>query len=324
MHSFERKKEKLFLLVALLLHPFCRAEAGPSINQYTVEDLESEPGKIEIEQNSDFSVGQPARLFQPDGAGGFIYDQNTISRQRHNTEVQLGITDWLKLSVGFDLEQERIDDPASPAEANAFGDLSFDEFSLGAVVVFSKPKPEGIGFGFLVEYQNAIGGNVEDLSELYFGPIIEAHTGPWALTANLAFVTYHNGRPAPDNPGFVADRKVDFSYFLQGAYQVSKQFSAAIEAYGTIDRLGDSGTPDDAAQLFGDFDQHRIGPVVYWTFAGDVFAGKLGAQKHHDNKGGKDDDEDDQPSLTVGFGPLFGLNENTPEITYKLQVSAEF
>lgn len=312
----------LLAIMAGVVQLFSTAAAGPSINQFTVEDLESAPGKIEIEHNSDFSSGNPARLVEPDGAGGFIYDQNEITRQRHETEVQLGITDWFKVSFGLEFDQERDDDPDSPEDANAFEDLVPVEFSLGAVVVFSKPKAQGVGFGFSVEYQNPIAGDVEDRGELYFGPIIEAHTGHWALITNLTFVTYHNGRAAPDNPDYVADRKVDFSYFVQGQYDVSKHFSVALEAYGTIDRLGDSGTRDDAAQIFGDFDQHRIGPVLYWTFARDQPARKLAAQAKNDDDNGKDDDE--QPSLTVGFGPLLGLNENTPDVTYKLQVSAEF
>lgn len=324
MHRFAQSREFLAPLAFLVatVQLFSAASAGPAVEQFTVEDLESAPGKIEIEQSSDFSTGNPTRLVQPDGAGGFIYDQNTITLQRHETEVQLGITDWFKVSFALEFDQERFDDPDSLADANRFAELVPSEFSLGAVVVFSKPKAEGVGFGFKVEYEDPIGGDVEDTAQLYFGPIIEAHTGPWALITNLTFVTYHNGRAAPDNPDYVADRKVDFSYFVQGQYDVSKHFSVALEAYGTIDRLGDSGTRDDAAQIFGDFDQHRIGPVLYWTFAGDQIAGKLADQgKNNDDKG---TDDDEQPSLTVGFGPLLGLNENTPDVTYKLQVSAEF
>ena len=94
----------------------------------------------------------------------------------------------------------------------------------------------------------------------------------------------------------------------------------ALEGFGTIERLGDSGWSAQATgevieeladlasshrRLFRDHDQHRIGPVVYY---------KLPVAS--EAEGGDDDEEGEEesevPSLTMGLGVLFGLNRIRP------------
>ena len=294
--------------------------AGPSINQFEIKDLQSGPGDFEFQSQNAFSIGQPRRQVQETAPGVFTYDDNSVTRQREAAEIQLGITEYLRLRVGIEYEQERFDDPGSVDLANAFAGLKLQELSLEGVLVFVKPKPEGVGLGLLVEYGHSISGDVEEASEIYLGPIIEAHTGPWSAIANLTFVKLLGGNAAAGDDQYVRDRKWDFSYFLQGKYRYSEDFALALESYGTIDRLGDSGTRDEAAVLFGDHDQHRIGPVGYYTF----FPERINRASLWKTGASSDDGDDKEWAVTIGAGALFGLNEDTPGTTFKLSIEADY
>ena len=297
------------------------AIAGPAINQFEVKDLESGPGDFEFQSQNAYSTGQPRRRFVETAPGDFAFDDNSVVRQREALEIQVGITDYFRIRVGIEYEQERLDDPLSPGVANAFGDLQLDELALEGVVVFVKPKKEAVGLGLLVEYGYPVSGDIESPAELFIGPIIEARTGPWSLIANLAFVKFLGGQAAAGNDDFVRDEKWDFSYFLQGQHRFSESFALALEAYGTFDRLGNSGTRDEEALLFGDTNLHRAGPVLYYTFFPD--RGGLSRAAGGASLSG-DGEEAKELAVSIGAGTLFGLNENTPDLTYKLSIEVEY
>ena len=96
------------------------------------------------------------------------------------------------------------------------------------------------------------------------------------------------------------DNKWDFAYAAQLAFALSESWSLALEGYGTVERLGSTGHPSNAAELIGDFNQHRLGPVLYYTH--------------------------DAPSTTpsVGVGLLAGLNDDTADYTLKLSIEVAF
>ena len=103
----------------------------------------------------------------------------------------------------------------------------------------------------------------------------------------------------------------------------SENWALALEGYGTIERLGKTGHPSEAALLFGDFDQHRIGPVLYYTYS---FNGRRGGQSVSRDSGLLSDagGEAESTQLTIGFGLLHGLNGNTPDHTFKLSIEVDF
>lgn len=299
------------------------ARAGPAINQFEVKDLQSAPGDFEFQSQNAFSSGQPRRRTIDNGGGDVIYDDNTVIRQREALEVQLGITDWFRVRVGIEYEQERLDDPATLADAGRFGDLQLDEVAFEGVVVFVKPKAEGVGLGLLVEYGLPVSGEAESQSELYIGPIVEAHSGAWTMIANLAFVKFFGGDAEHGDLDFVRDERWDFSYFLQGKYDVSRSVALALEAYGTFERIGDTGRRSDASMVFGDINQHRAGLVGYYTFFPDE---RISSTRGREESLLTNDDSDDEKELSVsiGAGVLFGLNEQTPDATYKLSLEVEY
>ncbi len=252
-----------------------------------------------------------------------MYDDNTVTRQREALEIQLGITDWFRVRLGVEFEQERFDDPASFAQLDSFGPWKMDEIAIEGVLVFVKPKKEGIGLGLLIEYGAPI-SEAEDPAELYIGPIIEARTGPWSMIANLTYVSLVGGKSL--DPDEQRDEKWDFSYFTQLQYTFSENWALALEAYGTIDRLGNSGTPGEERAFFGDDNQHRIGPVAYYTFYPDAPSLreiKAPANAAEAAEGG-DDDDDKRVAVSIGTGVLFGLNEKTSDTTYKLSIELEY
>ena len=297
------------------------ALAGPAINQFEVKDLESAPGDFEFQSQNAWSTGQPRRKWVDTGSGDLVIDDNSVARQREALEIQLGITDWFRVRFGVEYEQERLDDPGTFAQLDSFGSLKLDEIAVEGVVVFVKPKKEGIGLGLLLEYGAPVGA-ADDPAEFYVGPIIEAHTGPWSMIANLTFVSHIGGKSLDSD--YQRDEKWDFSYFTQFQYEFSDKWALALEAYGTIDRLGNSGSPGEERAFFGDHDQHRAGPVVYYTFypaspsALDVKAPANAAEA------AEGDDDVKRLAVSIGAGVLVGLNENTPDATYKLSIEVEY
>ena len=314
----------IVLVMALQAQP---VGAGPAVNQFEIKDLESAPGDVQIQSQNAWSTGQSRRRSAVAASGEIAFDDNTVIKQREALEIQLGITDWFRVRLGVEFEQERLDQPASFAEANSFAPLKFDEVAVEGVLVFVKPKEDGVGLGLLMEYGSPF-GEMEAAAEFYIGPIVEAHTGPWSFIANLMLVKFMGGKAEPGNDEFVRDEKWDFSYATQLEYEISRNWGVALEAYGTFDRLGDTGSPGENRALFGDLDQHRAGPIAYYTF----FPGE-GASTRRVHAGAAtalSDDVDGQKNeakelaVAIGTGVLFGLNENTPDLTYKLSVEVEY
>ena len=313
----------IILAMALLAQPVV---AGPAVNQFEVKDLESAPGDVELQSQNAWSTGQPGRRSVVVAPGDVEFDDNTVIKQREALELQLGITDWFRVRLGVEFEQERLDDPAGFADADSFASLKFDEVAVEGVVVFVKPRDKGVGLGLLLEYGNPV-GEFNEPAELYVGPIIEARTGSWSFIANLMFVKYIGGKAEPGDDEFVRDEKVDFSYATQLEYEINRNWGLALEAYGTFDRLGNTGTPGVNRALFGDLDQHRAGPIAYYTFfpgegrvPGRAAAGRKDTVALSDENGG----DGKELSVSIGSGVLFGLNENTPDLTFKLSVEVEY
>ena len=276
------------------------AAAGPAVNQFEIKDLDIEQGEVEIEDQADFSFGQPRRKFIDGGGDDVEFDDNEVSRQRHSLELSFGLTSRFKSTVGVELEEERFDEPDDFAQARAFGDLKATEIQFEGVAVLIPIENNGVGIGAYYEFQVPRG---DEAKTLFLGSIVQAVDGPWSATGNFAFVKFIGGE--------ARDEKWDFAYFTQVKYEMSDRLALALEAFGTIDRLGHSGRPSEVSALIGDQDQHRVGPVVYYTFKPE----RRPTSKADDGDGG---------SVTVGVGYLLGLNENTPDSTLKLAVEVEY
>lgn len=298
------------------------ALAGPAVNQFELKDLEAEPGAVEFQSQNAHSWGQPGRKAERDG-GEIVYDDNSVIKQRHALEVEMSLTHFFRLRLGIEYEKERLEEPASFASANDFDSLKLDEVAIEGVAIFARvPEAGGVGVGMLAEFQHPL--EAGELNSIVFGPILEAKYGSWGAVGNLTFINYFGG--GDETPGGEpADKKWDLAYAGQVYYQASESWTFALEAYGTFDRLGNSGTPGDERAAFGDHDQHRIGPLIYYSFstgARDELRGVSQVRGSAVDDDGKPDD--DGMEVTIGTGLLFGLNENTPDTTLKWSVEVEF
>lgn len=298
------------------------AAAGPAVNQFEMKDLEVDPGQYQFQSQNAFMLGEPRRQYrlQP---GGTVFDENTVLRQRHALELEAHLTSFFRSRVGIEYEKERVDDPLLPARANAFEDLKLTSVAVEGVLVLLPVKGNGVGLGIMTEYDHALSRKEAD--NWYIGPILQAQTGPWRLTANLLAVRFFS----PAEAG-VRDDKWDFAYAAQLRYSYDETWSFALEGYGTVDRLPGTGVPGDGDLLFGGHDQHRIGPVIYYSYnLGDRLSRRPGAVKavadDDDKRGSGDAEKDDgQPKAILGVGVLAGITPSTPDLTLKWSLEVEF
>lgn len=299
------------------------ARAEPAIGQFELKDLEAEPGEVEFQSQNAFALGQPRRSIGADPAGEPIYDENSVTRQRHALEIEMSLTRWLRTRVGIEYEKERLDEPAGPALADAYAPLQLTEVALEGVVILKPVTDGGLGFGLLAEFEHPLAPG--ELNSIIFGPIVGARSGAWEALLNLMFV-HHFGSGERDDDGLERDDKWDFAYAAQLKYGIDATWSVALEAYGTIDRLGSTGERSEGALLFGDHDQHRAGPVVYYER-------KVGGSGKSDDDDGprvagvqtlEGAGHDGDVTVRLGTGVLLGLNDNTPDATLKASLEVEF
>lgn len=328
MHDPSRYVATLLPLLAciLLSEP---ASAGPAIGQFEVKDLDNDVGEVEFQSQNAFFVGNPKRKFIAEDPGEYTFGDNTVARARNSLEIELTLTSFFRLRIGIEYEKERFDDVEQLANANSFDDWKLSEAAIEGVAILVPVKSDGIGLGLLAEFEHPVGGN--EANTIVFGPIVEARSGPFSAILNLT-LTHAFSRGAKVEPDGVDDDKWDFSYAVQLKYDWSKSLALALEAYGTFERIGDTGERSESALLFGDSDQHRIGPVIYYAF--DLGGPGKASRNGHATAGGRDDDkvvgvaddkdDNEAPVATIGIGALFGLNGATADTTLKASLEIEY
>ena len=280
------------------------ALAGPAIGQFEMKTLSSEPGELEFQSQNAYMLGNPRRKTIQEPGGELEGDDNSLARARAALEVEFGITRWLKGRVGIEYEKERREDFSTVREAQGYDDLKLDEYAVELIGVIVPRDGDGVGLGVVVEFE--VPAESGGSKTLIYGPIFEWASGPWSATAIPMLVQFFGGER---NAAGQQDEKVDFAYAGQIKYRWSEHFDFALEAYGTVERVGGWGGRSEEAALFGDFDQHRLGPIVYWNFTPE-FAEQKG--------------DDDEQMVSLGFGALFGLNNDTPDTTLKLSMEVTF
>jgi len=292
------------------------ATAEPNIGQFELKTLECAPGLLEFQSQNAFSWGQPSRQFEDDGQE-LLFDENSIVRQRHALELEFGFTRHVKMRVGIEFEKERLDEPATIEVANDFDDLELTEYGAELIAVVIPRPGDGAGLGFVAELEGPFDG--DESNALVLGPIAEFQSGRWFAAAVPMAV--HNFGDNPDD-GEEVDDKWDFAYAAQLMYTFSPNLSLALEGYGTVERIGSTGQPSGSAEIFGDFKQHRLGPVLYYTYAFGSGGSRSNASQRTSLS--EADDETDSTRLNIGLGLLAGLNENTPDATLKLSIEVDF
>lgn len=284
------------------------AAAGPAIGQFEVKTLDAEPGEIEFQSQNAYSFGVPRRSVVQDGGGDLEGDDNSQARARNALELEFGLTHFLKGRIGIEYEAERREEFTTLRQAEGFDALKLDEYAAELIVVAIPRHGDGFGLGAVVEYE--VPAEKGGSQTLVAGPIFEWASGPWELTLIPTIVQFMGG---PRNDAGQRDEKMDFAYANRLVYHWSDSLDLALEAYGTVERIGGRGGRSEEAALFGDFDQHRLGPVIYWNFKPDWGSGATDA-----------DDDGEAGEVSLGIGALFGLNAATPDTTLKLSMEYVF
>jgi hypothetical protein len=180
-----------------------------------------------------------------------------------------------------------------------------DRFKAGAKMNFDSPLGDGTQLSTAgVEGQLFIGklspaiflawytgldlrAHQDETNTLTFGPLIKFGDDALSLTLNPLF-THSFGPNHEDGLAFV------YAVGLKGALRES--LAIGIEAYGTLPDIGDSPSPN--------FQDHRIGPVVYID---------------HDLRPARGDERATKLSLEIGA--FVGLTDAAPDWTGKVKAT---
>ena len=297
------------------------APAHAQLNQFEIREPKVEAGEVEVEYLWDYHFQRPRRRFieDPPGSGAVVFDDNDFNRQRHTLGLAYGLTNWLSLQVAVEAEQARFEDVETFAMANAFGELKITEIQLEGTIVLIPTGKRGFGVAALIEHNIALERG--EAHQLFLGTALQYVQGPWSATANLYVVKNVGGREERDGM-FIKDERLDFQYAAQIKYSVNDNFALALEGYGVVERLANSGTKSEERELLGDFDRHLWGPILYYSWTADDRATKKPGKGMRVRNA--DADDKNGPKYKLGAGILFGLNDNTSPVVLKSILSVEF
>jgi hypothetical protein len=211
--------------------------------------------------------------------------------QGHEVEATYGITERFDL-IAKGIFQEEIG-AALEAKNSQFG----GQYEL------VQREGEGLGFAFRTLYEIAAESGTAD--DILYGPIGRLVLGKNSATVDAFFLT-QVGEDA--DPG-----STELKLNWQVRRDLGPKFGAGVEGYTDIKDLAQAGSFED--QL------HRLGPVLYFDFGG------RDAKERLDRSPRPLPEDSRRPvasSLQVAAGLLFGLTEATSDLTYKLDVTAQF
>lgn len=220
-------------------------------------------------------------------SSGFWGYPSNADRLRYSSEYGLAysLSDFWKFGLKVNLDK-----PVG-------GDV--EPVSMGAeLLTVFKRYNGGWGLGWYSSADIALqAGNPDTITS---GPILQFGNDKTTLTLNPFFVS--NFLPA--------SRSTDFAYGWQVKHEVRDGFAVGVEGYGYIANVWDSrGT---------DFQEHRIGPVIYYERAlkrdpRGIAPVKSGLKDGASAGGGEG------PKWQMEAGVFFGLTDATQDIAVKFK-----
>jgi len=260
---------------ALLLLPVM-----PALAEFEIQESTIDPGEIQLQYRGAWHSGLPK------GDAGdldVLPDQEEAPlRQSHDAELQMSITShWLV------------------ALTHTFDEPIADDFRLSALEVESQIELitlVGDGLGLAVQggvEKPLFEASREEAPDFSLGPIIELATNDFLLTLNPLFFREFGELAEQEGWGF--------EYGWQAKYDVTERLALALEMFGEIDELRNSGSFDEQ--------QHSIGPAFYYTL-GEADVDEFG-------KG-------EGAELVLSLGAQFGLTEQTSDAALKVFIGYEF
>ncbi len=191
------------------------------------------------------------------------------NRSAHDVSLDWGAHRWLKLSAVLKLENPRDDD---------FRLANTAAESLLVLKPIDLERSHDIGLGWFGAIEASL--HPDTTNSLVFGPIVTLAAGKLSFTANPFFAkTFGRNRVAG----------VALDYGWNAKYELREGFAVGVEAYGTVDNLGDP--PPWSKQ------EHRVGPAIFTEI-----------ELAKDFK------------ITPDIGVFYGLTPATPHVAIKLNV----
>ncbi|MGH6825765.1 hypothetical protein [Methyloceanibacter sp.] len=199
---------------------------------------------------------------------GFPVNADPI-RYSMELEYTYGVTKWLSLSPLVDFDKP-----------------DGDNFHATVAGIESVWFPVEVGKLLTLAWFSEVewGVHHDETNSATFGPIIQfGHD-----KASLIFNTY-----LEKSFGRNHEEGTEFTYQWQAKASVSERLALGIEGFGVVPNIADSPGID--------FQEHRIGPVIYY-----------------------EKELSDERTFAIDGGVLFGLTEATPNVTGKLNASLAF
>jgi len=224
-----------------------------------------------------------------------------VNAERVRSSAELvfnyGLTEWWKLGL-----KANLDEPADE-------DLRFS--TVGIENTFALRKLEsGIGLAWFTGVDFAV--HRDETNSVVFGPLIQFGSSKASITLNPLFERQFGRNSEPG---------VSFTYAWQAKAEVREHVAVGIEGYGVIPDIGNAPGID--------FQEHRIGPVLYLDF--DLNREQKQQQRlsmkdtgTHAQSGDHGVGEEHGPKLALELGVLFGLTEATPDVTTKIKAAVSF
>jgi hypothetical protein len=172
--------------------------------------------------------------------------------------------------------------------------------TVGIETQVSFGKPLGIALGWYTSVDARV--NRDETNTVTFGPIVQFGNDKRSLTLNTFFAQT-----------FGANREsgIAFQYAVQAKIEVQDGLGIGVEAYGNL--------PDIGSGVGVDFQEHRIGPVLYLD--GPFGFGRKGGKM---TAGAGDKPDDKGPKLSLEIGAFLGMTEATADLTGKFKATIAF
>jgi hypothetical protein len=275
MRAARRVLQHVIAGTALLLLP-----VAPALAEFEIQESTIDPGEIQLQYRGAWHSGLP----KGDAADLDVLpdEEEAPLRQSHDVELQMSITSrWLV------------------ALTHTFDEPIADDFRLSALEVESQIELitlVGDGLGLAVQggvEKPLLEARREEAPDFSLGPIIELAKSDFLLTLNPLFFREFGELAEQEGWGF--------EYGWQAKYDVTERLALALEMFGEIDELRNSGPFDEQ--------QHSIGPAFYYTL-GEAEVDEFG-------KG-------EGAELVLSLGAQFGLTEQTSDAALKVFIGYEF
>jgi hypothetical protein len=201
---------------------------------------------------------------------GFPVNADAV-RYSMELEYTYGVTKWLSLSPLVDFDKP-----------------DGDSFHATVAGVESVWFPVEVGTLLTVAWFTEVEGAVHhhETNSTTFGPVVQFGHDKASLILNPYF---------EKSFGQNHEEGIEFNYQWQAKAGLNERLALGIEGFGVIPDIGNSPGID--------FQEHRIGPVLYYE---KELAGE------------------NERTFAIDAGVLFGLTEATPNVTGKLNASLTF